>query len=285
MCAALSSNPATIRPASSSSVHDQQQAAIDFVLHRGNDLERARLRYLLNGRQPPDGVREDLARAQRSDGGWSPVWSPEYSSIDATCFQLTLARQAGVDPFDPLIIDALRFLAERQRLDGSWEEEASEAEAAPPWAAPGDTTARLYLTANAGLSLATGNFLPGPAREAADYLRASQASDGRLPSFLHTHWLAAALWQRLDDREAATRSLAYLDTRLEDLSAGNLAWLLLSLLEAGVPPSALVAMRSRERLLALCAPEGYWPGDDDADNAVHVTIEALAALHLYERRL
>jgi hypothetical protein len=141
--------------------------------------------------------------------------------------------------------------------------------------------ARLYLTANAGLSLASGDVLPGPAREAAVFLARSLAEDSRLPSFLHTHWLAAALWQRVDDRVSADRSLASLETRLDDLSAGNLAWLLLSLLEAGVATDTPVVAASRERLLALRESEGYWPSDETSDNAVHVTIEALAALQLF----
>jgi len=112
-------------------------AAVAHVREHGTAAENARLHYLLTGvarfsesqSAAESSESQSVARfsesqsAQRSDGGWSPPWAPEYSSVDATCFQLTLADQLGFDRRSPLFIDALRFLAERQRADGYWEEE------------------------------------------------------------------------------------------------------------------------------------------------------------------
>ena len=106
-------------------------AAVAYVNERGTAVERARLRYLLYGESAPTDVREQFERGQRGDGGWSPPWATEYSSVDATCFQLAQADQLGFDRRSPLFIDAVRFLAERQRADGYWEEETEVADAAP----------------------------------------------------------------------------------------------------------------------------------------------------------
>lgn len=259
------------------------QSAIDFVNRHGNLIERARLRFLLDGQPATVEARETFDRSQRSDGGWAPPWSPEYSSIDATCFQMTLATQAGIKPPEPLIVDAVRFLVERQQFDGSWQEEESEATHAPPWARPDDTSAHLYLTANAGLRLAMTGLVPSAAREAAEFLLDRRRQDGSLPSFLHTHWLAAALWQQTSLAGEVPATLGYLADRIPELSAGNVAWMILSLCEAGLPPADVAVATGLDRLLELRDPAGHWPPDESADNAVHVTIEALKALQLGQR--
>ena len=86
-------------------------AAVAYVNERGTAVERARLRYLLHGESAPADVREQFERGQRGDGGWSPPWAGDYSSVDATCFQLAQADQLGLDRRAPLFIDAVRFLA------------------------------------------------------------------------------------------------------------------------------------------------------------------------------
>ena len=91
------------------------QAAVAYVNERGTAVEQARLRYLLRGEPAPADVREQFERSQRNDGGWSAPWSPEYSSLDATCYQLAQADQLGIDRRSSLVIDAVRFLAERRR--------------------------------------------------------------------------------------------------------------------------------------------------------------------------
>ena len=116
---------------------------------------------------------------------------------------------------------------------------------APPWATPGDLAARLYLTANCGWWLANARAYSMPeyeaeAARAGAYLERHQAADGSLPSFLQTHWLAAALWIRLewgqsDLPEQATRTLDYLATQLDDETpAGALGWMITTFAPLGV---------------------------------------------------
>jgi squalene cyclase len=259
--------------------------AIEYVHRHGNEVERSRLRYLLDGEPATAEVRESFERSQRNDGGWAPPWSPDYSSIDATCFQLTLAGQAGIEPNSPLMIDAVRFLAERQRSDGSWQEEESEAANAPPWAHPDDTSAHLYLTANAGLRMALIGIIPASADRAADFLRARQQADGSLASYLQTCWLAAALWQQTGQIDTTASTIDYLASRLLDLSAGNLAWMILALREGGIPADDPIVKAGLERLLSLRDPAGHWPADEGAGNAVHVTLETLKSLQLCGYRI
>ncbi len=102
-----------------------EQAAITFVRSTGNSVEQARLQYVLDGSLPPPQIRVQLFAGQREDGGWSPFWAPDYSSLDATCFRLAQAEQLGISAADAAIQRALALLARRQRQDGSWEEAES----------------------------------------------------------------------------------------------------------------------------------------------------------------
>ncbi len=257
------------------------QPAIDYVLQHGTPAERARLRHALHGEPPPADVHEQLELSQRGDGGWAPFWAPDYSSLDATCYQLAQADQLGIDRLALPIIDAIRFLIERQRPDGSWEEEPPEPDAAPIWARPGDVAAGLYVTANCGFWVAVTGLVPSAAHDAATYLSFHLGAAGELPSFPHTHWLATAVWQRLGMSDEANKGLGNLQRRVDELSAGNLAWLILALAKGGVAADHPTVVAALEQLLARRDPAGHWPSDEGSDNAAHVTVEALIALQLY----
>lgn len=257
---------------------NELQRAIDYIQRRGTAVERARLRYILHGEPPSDDARELLERSQRGDGGWAPFWAPEYSSLDATCYQLAQAEQMGIDRSSLMVIDAIRFLAERQHLDGSWEEDPVEAAGAPVWARPGDEAAGLYVTANCAFWVAITGLVPSAAHDAATYLSFHVGESGALSSFLQTHWLAAAVWQHQGMADETSKVLTYLLGRVPELSAGNLAWMVMALRQGGVPADNETVSAALDRLLELRDPAGHWPSDEGADNSVHVTIEAIGAL-------
>lgn len=256
------------------------QSAIDYVQRRGSAIERARLRFILDGESPPDDVRDQLERSQRSDGGWSPYWAPDYSSLDATCYQLSQIDQMGIERTSQMAIDAVRFLVERQHYDGSWEEDPIEAAGAPVWAVPGDEAAGLYVTANCAFWVAMTGLVPSAAHDAAMYLSFHLGETGALPSFSQTHWLATAVWQHQGMTDEAQKSLHYLRGIVDDLSAGNLAWMVMALRQGGVRADDETVRIALGRLVELRDEAGHWPSDEGADNSAHVTIEAIRALKL-----
>jgi hypothetical protein len=255
------------------------ERAHDFVLTHGDAGEQARLHYLWTGEAVPDPLIAGLLAGQRSDGGWPPFWAPDYSGLDATCFRLARADQIGVSRRDARLRRARHFLAARQRVDGSWEEEEAAGTHAPPWARPGDPAARLYLTANCGFWLAVSGETPANANQAALFLQEQVDDHGHLPSFLHTHWLAAGLWLAVGHPALAERTLAYLATRLQDdTPAGTLSWLLTALDRAGLPTAHPLMQQAATLLEAAQAPDGRWTSEDGAAHDVHVTLEAIHAL-------
>jgi hypothetical protein len=264
----------------------EENLAVAFIESHGDEVELARLEHLLGGGRPSEEIIARLLFGQRPDGGWAPLWAPEASSLDATCYRIAQAEQLGLDGKEPAISRAVAFLLEGQRSDGSWEEDGSLKPFAPPWAAPGNPAARLYLTANCGFWLAvlaestpTLNLMTA-ARNASSYLELYLDESGKLPGFLHAGWLAAGLWARLGQAEIAARVTNYLGERLPDLASSSLAWLVLTLAIAGVPGYHPLIAQAVRILEGSQTPDGRWQSEDGPERDVHTTLEALRAIRI-----
>lgn len=257
-----------------------QQAAIQFVREQGNPSEHARLAFLLTGARPSSESIQQFFQDQQEDGSWSPFWTPGYSGLDATCFHLAQAEQIGIVVNEPNMVRAALFLAQRQRPDGVFEEDEAVTELAPPWARLGDRAAQLYLTANCGFWLTSLSQTQASAHLAASYIHSFLPPDGHLPTFLHTHWLAAGLFSRLKQIEPAERLLAYLATCLLDLSASSLAWLIVTLRLASLPATTPLIVQAASLLKQQQQPTGNWQSEDGPEQDVHATLEALRAFTL-----
>lgn len=262
---------------------DLAQAAA-FVRARGTASEQSRLRVMLAGGRPTTEEETVMLAGQRPDGGWAPFWAADYSAVDATCFRLAQAEQGGIPSEHDAIRRAALFLRARQQADGSWEEDRSVADAAPPWAAPDDLAARLYLTANSAYWLA--RLLPqdAAARRGGVALRASLDESGRLPTFLHAHWLAAGAWYRLGEHEPAERVLAALPSRLDETTpASSLSWLITCLRAVDVPVGHPTIARALSLLEISQRADGGWTSEDGPDADTNTTLDVLRALRLCGR--
>jgi len=100
-------------------------AAIGYVVARGDSVDRAHLSFLRTGAPPAEEIFEHVEMGQMPTGGWPAQWGGDVASIDATCFRLAeldgLAGVAGLGRTSAM--RALDWLANRQRLDGFWEED------------------------------------------------------------------------------------------------------------------------------------------------------------------
>jgi hypothetical protein len=257
--------------------------AIQYVQRKGNPIEQARLNFLRNDQPAPPEIVDRFSSSQNRDGSWSPFWAANYSSIDATCFHLAQAHQLGIGMHEAVISKAVAFIAHRQKSDGTWEEEQSVAEVAPPWAKPGNLSAKLYLTANGGYWLAISQAHRERVSLAGLYLADNLDARGQLPSFLQTHWLAAGLWYNTGLVQQAELALRYLRTRLGDFSANNLTWMITALRTVDVPADQALITEALTKLMSLQQKNGQWQSDDGPAYDVHATLEALFALKLCTR--
>lgn len=264
-------------------------AAIGFVLARGEAVDRARLSYLRTGATPGPEVYDQLEHGQTPDGGWPAKPGEPVASVDATCFRLAeLDELAGLAR--PAAKKALAWLAAVQRGDGFWEEDRALADSAPPWAEPGNREARFYLTSCAAYWLCLGDSdtrqtdlgarSPHAAviDRAADALRGEIDETGAWPGFLASGWLAGAVLHRTGWFYEAARIFVILAERVPTMSPADTASLAAALRRAGISPEERLLTAARERLSQTQRPDGAWPGDGDPDLDVQTTLTALRAL-------
>lgn len=269
-------------------MHEAYDRAAAFVRERGDELDNMRLDTLVrDGKALSHEQVERFLLGQRTDGGWAPFWAPDYSSLDATCCRL--AQGEGLIPLNTLAFRrAYDFFRSRQRPDGSWEEDESVRELAPPWATPGELAPRLYLTANCGWWLVnatlSGNIVTSDeaAQRAGEHLEHHLTLDGSLPSFLHAHWLAAGLWIRLGRNNLTDRALDYLTMRIDDtVPAGALTWMLTTLGGLGILPEHSLIRKATAQLMRQQRADGSWASEDGPDRDPYVTVEALRGLIMW----
>lgn len=252
-------------------------AAIGFVVAKGDPVERARLSWLRAGAAPHADVLDKAELGQAAEGGWPAVWG-QAASVDATCFHLTELDDLGALG-RPAARRALDWLAARQRMDGTWEEDESLAAEAPAWARPGDAEARLFLTASAAFWLtvagldARAGVVPGAAQAIAGTLK----PDGSWPSFLVTGWLGAAVLYRQEMFYESARMQLVLSDRLPGMSPADVAWMAASLRRVGLPDQDWLLLAARRRLAQTQRSDGGWPSDDGAAFDVHTTLAAIRA--------
>jgi hypothetical protein len=266
-------------------------AAIGFVVAKGDPVDRARLAWLRAGITPDDFVLTNVEIGQTPEGGWPAFWADHVASVDATCFRLAelddlgaVSRQAARRAMD--------WLAAQQRPDGTWEEDASLTDAAPPWAKPGDPEARLYLTANAAFWLTVtgrearaagpldervGGVYAGVVAKAAQAIANSLHPNGTWPSFLVTGWLGAAVLYRQEMFYEAAQMQMVLADRLPEMTAADTAWLAASLRRVGVSSDDSLLLAARRRLSVTQRSDGGWSSDDGEQFDVHVTLTAIRA--------
>ncbi|CAG1769548.1 hypothetical protein BAC2_00405 [uncultured bacterium] len=80
---------------------------VEFVRSKGNEVEQARLRYILANERPSPKIIAQLFAGQQLDGGWVPFWASDYTSLDATCYRL--ARLSNSVPLAQNLRSGRRF--------------------------------------------------------------------------------------------------------------------------------------------------------------------------------
>jgi hypothetical protein len=266
-------------------------AAIGFVVAHGDAVDRARLTCLRTGTPPPPEVLSSVEVGAVPVGGWPATWGGAVPSIDATCFRLSeLDDLAGLGR--PAARHALDWLANRQRPDGTWEEDPALAEHAPSWARPGDPEARLYLTANAGFWLTVagldaraagpldhrvGGVYAGVVHGAAKAIAEQIKPDGTWPSYLAAGWLSAAVLYRQNVFHESAHIQRVLAERLAEMSPADLAAMASALRRVGVPDDEPLLVSARGRLAQMQRSDGGWPSDDGELFDVHTTLAAIRA--------
>src|SRR2546430_10812026 len=231
-------------------------AAIGFVVARGDPVDRARLSWLISGIAPGADVLARAESGQLRGGGWPAFAGRDVPSIDATCFALSELDDLGALDREPAQ-RAFAWLAGRQRPDGMWEEDPALADDAPDWLQPGDPEARLYLTAHTGYWLALGG---SPARDviarATQAFRAALRDDGTWPSYLATGWFGGALLYHAEWFYEAAQVQVVLAERVPEMNPADVADLAPVYRRAGVSPGDWLLVGPRQRVTQTQRSDG-----------------------------
>jgi hypothetical protein len=253
-------------------------AAIGFVVARGDQVDRARLSWLRSNITPGPEILAKAEYGQTSSGGWPASSGLGVPSIDATCFRLVELDDLGALDREPAR-RALAWLASRQQPDGMWEEDPALAEDAPDWAKPGDPEARLLLTASAGYWLSvTGYPAPEVVARANQAFRACLRDDGTWPSYLVAGWLGGAMLYHAEWFYEAAQIQMVLAERVPQLSPANVAELAATFRRAGLSHEDWLLAAARKRLTETQRSDGGWSSDDGDAFDVHTTLTAIRAL-------
>src|SRR2546430_12755785 len=101
-------------------------AAIGFVVARGDEVDRARLSWLRSGIVPAPEILARAEAGQTPGGGWPANSGGDVPSIDATCFRLAELDDLGALERDPAR-RALAWLAGPPQPGGMWVGEPAQA--------------------------------------------------------------------------------------------------------------------------------------------------------------
>jgi hypothetical protein len=267
--------------------------AIGFVVARGDAVDRARLSWLRAGIAPSEDILGHVEMGLIGTGGWSAHWESDVASIDATCFRLRELDDLGGLTRTPAR-RSIDWLANRQRPDGTWEEDVKLASVAPDWAKPGDPEARFFLTASAAFWLAVaaadagdvGAGFAGSQEPLYSEVRGRGAqalldqvgSDGTWPGYLVSGWLAAAVLHHSGWFYEAARMFVILRERVRDMTAADTASMAASLRRVGVSAEDPLLAAARQRLAETQRSDGAWPSDDATAFDVHTTLIGIRAI-------
>ncbi len=260
--------------------------SVTLVEEKGSELEIARMRHILYGVKPPPDVVRSLAQRQNDDGGFPyDLTSNHLSGVDSTLTALWWMDELGL--LESSKADrAIGYLLTVQKEDGGWDEQPVVAlDGVPPWIRPGDLGTRLYLTGYAAYWLGVSSRRTHPAfPKAVDFLLEHRDDAGKLHGYLHTTWIAAAVFTMAGDHyaEMAAPSLQFLmDRPLFEWADSQISWALDCLGRAGLPKGHPLVERGLAELLARQDPRGSWSSEDGEAHAVGASIGALKVFKLF----
>jgi hypothetical protein len=262
--------------------------AIAFVEANGTELEKARLRWVVDMVAPGRAAVDSLAALQNADGGFPlGLVAGRPTSVDSTLTALWWLEELGLLASVPAG-RAHAFLGFAQRKDGGWDENPALAQHdLPPWVRIGDLPTRLYLTAYAAYWLGRRGPKDSPVfRRALDFLRPHQDETGRFRGYLHTTWIATSVFLLAGPAGAAAarQGLAALaDISSTEWEASQLAWALSCLGVAGLPAEHSFVARALDELKRRQRQDGSWASEDGDPYAVGATIQAFGVLMRYGR--
>jgi hypothetical protein len=262
------------------------EKSISFIMNRGSEIERARLDCILHGIHPTPKIHQGLYKLQNVDGGFPFAMKPgNLSTINETTIALWWLEELGLLNA-PAANQALDYLLRTQKAGGWWDEDPRLVQYnLPPWIKLNDLSTRLYLSAYAAYWLAVGNLTHLPAfRQALHFLIRSQDKTGKLFGYLHTTWIACAVFMLAGPRYSSIASqgvMALTARALSEWEDSQIAWALDCLSKGGLSKHVPFVKNCLEALSTRQKSNGSWASEDGEPYRVSATIQSIKVLKHY----
>ncbi len=259
--------------------------AIAFVSDYGDEMQIARLAYILHNTSVTIEVLSDLLKYQQSDGSFAlPFPNGPFSSINETLNGLWRMEELGMMRSVAAEL-ACRYLVSRQGKDGSWQEDPDNP--TPMQSYMQDPLFGCYLSAYAAYWLAfSGYGSAAVLKKAAGYLAGIQKPAGNFVGFLHTTWLASsALFMISGPRDRrAKMGLKFLQGRLwEDWEPSQIAWALSCFGNARLSRKHAFITSGMDALEDRQMDDGSWASEDGEGFEVEATIAVIKAWKFFHK--
>lgn len=256
--------------------------AISFVMSNGDRLELARLNNIMGEEFDRQEIMQGFSDLQNPDGGFPFGDRKGFPScLSNTTQAIHTFLELDLSDSEPAI-RSLDYLFANQTGEGSWEENPQVMPLDPPfWDIPGDPRTTVWLTADITDMLVRLGRKDERIELAVEFLKGSQASDGKFRGFIHPTWIAAAIFGKngFDDKAVWNDAIAYLGTlEFDDWDASSIAWCLDCLWTGGADAGSGLWVRLSERLRSLQLENGSWELTDGEEYRVRTTIAVLAML-------
>ncbi|MDD4308228.1 MAG: terpene cyclase/mutase family protein [Thermoplasmata archaeon] len=230
-----------------------------YIIKHGNLFEQARLKHTVGRKYSQKDVLQSFSEMQNPDGGFPYGDRRGFPScLSNTTMALSNLIDMGLADSEPAL-KSFRFMDRMKKSNGSWEENDKIAPLDPPfWDIPGDEESTIWLTAaSAEILRKAGKPVP---RKTLDFLRKKQGPDGKFEGYIHTTWIAMAIFG--NQSPVTSASLKYLETAdIGDWDATCISWCLSSMKLGGVSADSGLRKKLLDRLSELQEPDGSWPSE------------------------
>jgi len=261
--------------------------AVRFVETNGTALEKYRLHFLLGKEKNDEIPLGHLRNLQNRDGGFP--YNDEkgkVSCVNATSNNLSLMTELELDKSD-VCRKTVEYLLKIQGEDGGWSENEAINQYNPPfWDLPSDSKTTIWLTASiTNFLIQLGYGKSSAVQKAVGFLLRNRDHEGKFTGFLHSTWIAIAVYGQLEgsDSDTVKKAFRVMEQNIEKLKdgAGDFAWCLECLLTAGIPKENPLVKRCIQALINSQQENGAWQSGDGERFAVSTTINALRVLKNY----
>jgi len=268
-------------------MNENFKAALKFVEHFGNELERYRVQYLFYGIRNDEIPLHYLRELQNEDGGFPfNLEKGKESSVSETCGVLAILEELNLNASD-VCKKTISYLFKVQEEDGSWDENIEIKKYNPPfWDMPGDLKTKMWLTGEITRLLIKLNYKDArPVEKALDFLLKHRDKEGKFAGFRISTWIAIAIFGQLKglNNELVDKALSVVGNWIDDESdASFLVWYLECLGQGDIPKNHPIIRKCLNKLIKQQHKNGRWTSEDGERYTVSTTISTLKTLRNFD---